>query len=32
MSQLLVRPHEPDAAGCVLEVTPHTAGWKCICG
>lgn len=27
MSQLLVRPHEPDATGCVLEVTPRTAGW-----
>src|ERR1700724_3218564 len=27
MSQLLVRPHEPDAAGCVLEVTPQSAGW-----
>jgi 5-deoxy-glucuronate isomerase len=27
MSQLLVRPHEPDAAGCVLEVTPHSARW-----
>src|ERR1700730_1096742 len=27
MSQLLVRPHEPDAAGCILEVTPQSAGW-----
>ena len=24
---LLVRPHEPDAAGTVLEVTPASAGW-----
>jgi 5-deoxy-glucuronate isomerase len=27
MSQLLVRPRKPDAAGCVLEVTPRSAGW-----
>ena len=27
MSSLLVRPHEPDACGCVLEVTPESAGW-----
>lgn len=27
MSELLVRPHEPDAAGCVLEVTPQSARW-----
>jgi hypothetical protein len=25
---LLVRPHAPDAAGTVLEVTPQSAGWK----
>jgi 5-deoxy-glucuronate isomerase len=24
---LLVRPHQPDAAGTVLEVTPQSAGW-----
>jgi 5-deoxy-glucuronate isomerase len=24
---LKVRPHAPDAAGCVLEVTPESAGW-----
>jgi 5-deoxy-glucuronate isomerase len=28
MSELLVRPHEPDAGGCVLEVTPQSAGWR----
>jgi len=28
MSRLLVSPHAPDAAGCVLEVTPHSAGWR----
>lgn len=28
MSRLLVRPQEPDAAGCVLEVTPRSAGWR----
>jgi 5-deoxy-glucuronate isomerase len=28
MSQLLVHPHQPDASGCVLEVTPHSAGWR----
>jgi 5-deoxy-glucuronate isomerase len=27
VSPLLVRPHEPDTAGCVLDVTPHSAGW-----
>jgi 5-deoxy-glucuronate isomerase len=27
MSTLLVRPHQPDADGCVLEVTPRSAGW-----
>ena len=25
---LLVRPQAPNAQGCVLEVTPQTAGWK----
>jgi 5-deoxy-glucuronate isomerase len=25
---LRVRPHAPDADGCVLEVTPQSAGWK----
>jgi 5-deoxy-glucuronate isomerase len=28
MSQLLVRPHAPDAQGQVLEVTPQSAGWR----
>src|SRR5947209_17383261 len=27
MSELLVRPNKPDAAGCILEVTPQCAGW-----
>jgi 5-deoxy-glucuronate isomerase len=27
MTDLLVRKHEPDAAGVVLEVTPQSAGW-----
>ena len=27
MTDLLVRKHEPDAAGVVLEVTPRSAGW-----
>ena len=25
---LRVRPHEPDATGCVLEITPKSAGWS----
>jgi 5-deoxy-glucuronate isomerase len=25
---LRVRPHAPDAEGCVLEITPQTAGWS----
>jgi 5-deoxy-glucuronate isomerase len=28
VSTLLVRPHPADAAGCVLAVTPQSAGWK----
>ncbi len=28
MSSLLVRPHAADAGGCVLEITPATAGWR----
>jgi 5-deoxy-glucuronate isomerase len=28
VSRLLVRPNEPDAGGCVLEVTPQSAGWQ----
>ncbi|MGE0046012.1 MAG: 5-deoxy-glucuronate isomerase [Hyphomonadaceae bacterium] len=28
MSKLRVRPHEPAADGCVLEITPESAGWK----
>ena len=27
MTDLLVRKHEPDASGVVLEVTPRSAGW-----
>jgi 5-deoxy-glucuronate isomerase len=27
MSRLLVRPHAPDAAGCVTDITPEKAGW-----
>jgi 5-deoxy-glucuronate isomerase len=27
-SRLLVRPHAPDGAGSVLQVTPKTAGWR----
>ena len=25
---LRVRPHKPDADGCVLDITPETAGWS----
>ncbi|MDN3522697.1 5-deoxy-glucuronate isomerase [Halomonas ramblicola] len=28
MSSLLVRPHQPDAQGTVLDVTPESAGWE----
>jgi len=28
MSRLLVKPQAPDADGCVLTVTPRSAGWK----
>lgn len=28
MTNLLVRPHAPDASGAVLEVTPQSAGWS----
>ena len=28
MPNLLVRPHRPDAEGCVLSVTPESAGWR----
>ena len=27
MNSLLIRPRKPDDTGCVLEVTPHSAGW-----
>jgi len=27
MAELRIRPHEPDASGLVLEVTPASAGW-----
>jgi 5-deoxy-glucuronate isomerase len=27
MPNLLVRPHVPDARGCVLDITPKSAGW-----
>jgi 5-deoxy-glucuronate isomerase len=28
MSSLLIRPQAPDSNGCILEVTPESAGWK----
>jgi 5-deoxy-glucuronate isomerase len=28
MSNLLLRPHAPDSEGCVLDVTPRSAGWQ----
>jgi 5-deoxy-glucuronate isomerase len=28
MMSLLVRPHDPDGDGTILEVTPETAGWR----
>src|SRR5689334_17386547 len=28
MSRLLVRPHAADLSGCVLTVTPQSAGWR----
>jgi 5-deoxy-glucuronate isomerase len=28
MSKLLVKPHAPGVDGCILEVTPETAGWQ----
>jgi 5-deoxy-glucuronate isomerase len=28
MPKLLVRPHAPDAGGCVLDITPKNAGWQ----
>jgi 5-deoxy-glucuronate isomerase len=28
MSNLLLRPHKPDAGGCVLDITPQSAGWQ----
>jgi 5-deoxy-glucuronate isomerase len=28
MSKLLVRPHAPDETGCVLSITPASAGWR----
>jgi 5-deoxy-glucuronate isomerase len=28
MSPLLIRPREPDSNGCILEVTPESAGWR----
>lgn len=28
MADLLVRPHAPDAGGCVLDITPQSAGWQ----
>jgi 5-deoxy-glucuronate isomerase len=28
MPDLLMKPHEPDTNGCVLEVTPKSAGWQ----
>src|SRR5689334_16121287 len=28
MSKLLVHSHDPDADGCVVRVTPDSAGWR----
>src|ERR1700679_3438335 len=28
MSKLLIRSGTPDAAGCVLNITPQSAGWR----
>ena len=28
ISPLLVKPHAPDAAGCVTDITPASAGWR----
>jgi 5-deoxy-glucuronate isomerase len=28
MSNLLLRPHAPDIEGCVLDITPKSAGWQ----
>jgi 5-deoxy-glucuronate isomerase len=28
MPNLLIRPHAPDTAGCVLDITPQSAGWQ----
>jgi 5-deoxy-glucuronate isomerase len=28
MSELLVRPNNPDAQGCILDITPASAGWR----
>ena len=28
MSELLVRPGDPDLHGCVLDITPASAGWS----
>jgi 5-deoxy-glucuronate isomerase len=28
MPNLLIRPHAPDATGCVLDITPQSAGWQ----
>src|ERR1700732_4436483 len=28
MPNLLIRPHVPDAGGCVLDITPRSAGWQ----
>src|SRR5271168_4920344 len=28
MTNLLLRPHAPDAEGCVLDITPQSAGWQ----
>src|SRR5882757_1824737 len=30
MSNLLVRPHAPDTNGCVLDITPKSAGWQSV--
>jgi len=28
MSKLLIRPGVPDKTGCVINVTPQSAGWR----
>ena len=30
MSHLLIKPQQPDDQGCVINVTPQSAGWQCV--